>query len=1039
MARVFQRKSLQNYSMCIGANQVHLVAIPTDESDKTKLRHPHGLQRTGLLIHDNTALPSLKENTKPPGQLPGIKQLSAMKNIPARSCSAYPGKICFVTSENVVMTAESKVGTVPSETLKFQAWKSDSSEVLAVSCGAEHVVWISSSSKRGYLCGIGSNLYGQLGLGSTKSVSKPEFVPIGIRFVDVCCGWMFTLLLSQTGDVCVCGQNSNGQLGIGRVCESVREVTLCESLLGVPICSLACGSCHSLVLSSTGIVYVAGSNQQGQLGIDSIKDDCPKFTILQCMVDVLVVKVAAFGCYSAAIDEYGALYLWGGKYGPRPTSFVLESREKFIDIALGSQGKGVALTRRNSLFVWGYNVNGNAVSTPAKIYVPDFPVWRICSGGEYFLVCADQKKQTPFSSVAYGTEGTLLPPAPSSIKHRLRPPKRVLSLSAAHFPALMKVGAAAAKILQIIFTSPSALNASFLLENFSESQAASSSGTDIDGLIRAFDCLLQSESLMMTVTKSLAQLLFYVRQKMKLERPVSMRFFLIAAFHPSPLVFGHGLGFWIDFVRALETMNVSRIFVQWLSVLSKAHIQRVLQSIMNLLTLLLRGNPGGLYSDAMQSTVGAIVCVQFAAVRGRILSFEEFYHEGLNSVIDVAEDHNRWSHNQWSFAGKAPCLLNADTKTQFLYEDASCLHKEAQLARVWSLVLEGQHGFEVEDMFLLFLVRREALVEDTMRIVQAHEKCKETLKKPLMVEFVGEPGVDQGGVRREYFELIMKDLFSKESGLFTDNGHFYWFNSKAKEESDLARFRLVGILFGLAVSNRVWLNVKLPNVVFKKLRRFELWIQDLEELDESLARSLVSILEYNGDVSEMYLTFEYCGVPLRPNGADIPVTNENRRWYVSEVVTYVLESSIEKQFMAFKDGFTSTAGELCLDLFRPEELALLICGREELDFYDLQAVTRYENYTKDSPTIRAFWKIVHTRLSEEEKKKLLVFVTSCPRAPINGLGGVPFVITRDPDPRHLPTSHTCFTTLVLPDDPDEESLYRKIMIAVENSEGFGFK
>lgn len=78
-------------------------------------------------------------------------------------------------------------------------------------------------------------------------------------------------------------------------------------------------------------------------------------------------------------------------------------------------------------------------------------------------------------------------------------------------------------------------------------------------------------------------------------------------------------------------------------------------------------------------------------------------------------------------------------------------------------------------------------------------------------------------------------------------------------------------------------------------------------------------------------------------------------------------------------------------------------------------------------------------MTEEEKKKLLFFVTASPRAPIGGLGALPFTIAKDGDKTHLPTSHTCFFMLVLPDEPDEEKLYRKLMIAIENSEGFAFK
>jgi hypothetical protein len=52
-------------------------------------------------------------------------------------------------------------------------------------------------------------------------------------------------------------------------------------------------------------------------------------------------------------------------------------------------------------------------------------------------------------------------------------------------------------------------------------------------------------------------------------------------------------------------------------------------------------------------------------------------------------------------------------------------------------------------------------------------------------------------------------------------------------------------------------------------------------------------------------------------------------------------------------------------------------------------------------------------------KKAVYFGTACLRAPINGLGAIPFAITRDAKRTHLPTSHISFFALMLPDDPDE--------------------
>jgi ubiquitin-protein ligase E3 A len=73
-------------------------------------------------------------------------------------------------------------------------------------------------------------------------------------------------------------------------------------------------------------------------------------------------------------------------------------------------------------------------------------------------------------------------------------------------------------------------------------------------------------------------------------------------------------------------------------------------------------------------------------------------------------------------------------------------------------------------------------------------------------------------------------------------------------------------------------------------------------------------------------------------------------------------------------------------MLRPEELELIICGTQMLDFKELEKSARYDDgFEKSSETIQNLWEVVHS-LTDEEKKKFLFFLTGCDRAPINGLG-----------------------------------------------------
>ena len=64
--------------------------------------------------------------------------------------------------------------------------------------------------------------------------------------------------------------------------------------------------------------------------------------------------------------------------------------------------------------------------------------------------------------------------------------------------------------------------------------------------------------------------------------------------------------------------------------------------------------------------------------------------------------------------------------------------------------------------------------------------------------------------------------------------------------------------------------------------------------------------------------------------------------YIELYTKWILEVSVEKQFEAFLKGFKYVCTGLFFEIFRVEEVELLICGDPELDFKDLENVTHYD-------------------------------------------------------------------------------------------------
>lgn len=104
----------------------------------------------------------------------------------------------------------------------------------------------------------------------------------------------------------------------------------------------------------------------------------------------------------------------------------------------------------------------------------------------------------------------------------------------------------------------------------------------------------------------------------------------------------------------------------------------------------------------------------------------------------------------------------------------------------------------------------------------------------------------------------------------------------------------------------------------------------------------------------------------------------------------------------------------------------------------MEVSTEYDGgYTNVSQIIKDFWSIVHS-FSMDDKQKLLQFTTGSDRVPIGGLSRLKLVIARNgPDSDRLPTAHTCFNVLLLPEYSTKEKLKDRLIKAISYSKGFG--
>jgi len=269
------------------------------------------------------------------------------------------------------------------------------------------------------------------------------------------------------------------------------------------------------------------------------------------------------------------------------------------------------------------------------------------------------------------------------------------------------------------------------------------------------------------------------------------------------------------------------------------------------------------------------------------------------------------------------------------------------------------------------------------------------------------------------------------------------------------------VILGLVVYNNMpGLDVRFPSVIFKKIKDEPLGLEDLRQVCPETFLSLRSLLEWTPDDNlsqaeankifectfclDFTVTYESGGSTLNrdlcENGADRAVNLDNRIEFVRLYCEWVLVSSVERQFEPFRKGVRRVCDSPLFNALDSAELELIVCGEQDLDFSQLQRNAHYEGFTEDSQYVLAFWQLLLS-FDISQKKRFLSFVTGSDLAPVGGLQELQLVVQRnsgEPTER-LPTAHTCFNLLLLPEYGSPAKLERMLITAMHNAEGFGLE
>jgi E3 ubiquitin-protein ligase NEDD4 len=237
-------------------------------------------------------------------------------------------------------------------------------------------------------------------------------------------------------------------------------------------------------------------------------------------------------------------------------------------------------------------------------------------------------------------------------------------------------------------------------------------------------------------------------------------------------------------------------------------------------------------------------------------------------------------------------------------------------------------------------VRRNHIFEDSYAEIM--RQTPNDLKKRLMIKFDGEEGLDYGGVSREYFFLLSHEMFNPFYCLFEYSAHDNYTlqinPASGVNPEHLNYFKFIGRCLGLGIFHRRFLDAYFIVSFYKTILKKKVTLADLESVDAELHRGLTWMLENDitDVIDETFTTTEdrfgeMVTVELRPGGADVPVTEENKKEYVDHIVEYRIVKRVKEQHEAFMSGFSELIPLDLITVFDERELELLIGGMSEID------------------------------------------------------------------------------------------------------------
>ena len=244
-------------------------------------------------------------------------------------------------------------------------------------------------------------------------------------------------------------------------------------------------------------------------------------------------------------------------------------------------------------------------------------------------------------------------------------------------------------------------------------------------------------------------------------------------------------------------------------------------------------------------------------------------------------------------------------------------------------------------------------------------------------------------------------------------------------------YEFIGKFIALTITNKKIIGLKLSSFIWKKIMNEKITLEDMNDYDSEIYRSLKWISE--NDVNDLMMTFvDTNDEELCENGKNIELTNENKDKFLNLMIVKKLIKQNKEAIDCIIKGFRSIMEIDNIKIFKPEEIKELVNGKESIDIEDWKENTIHNNKEKYDE----FFEII-SKWSQENLKKLLKFVTGLPIVPFEGFRywtkyEQSFTLDfTEKSSNRLPISHTCFNKIDIQIYQSKEIFESKLLYAID--------